>query len=75
MGITWLKQAIGYDDALDVGAQFCTQAFAAATAILSATVSFILLKIIDVVVDLRVSEEVGIGGLDLGEHGEVGYDL
>ena len=30
---TWLKQAIGYDDALDVGAQFDTQAFAAATAI------------------------------------------
>ena len=30
---TWLKQAIGYDDALDVGAQFGTQAFAAATAI------------------------------------------
>ena len=68
---TWLKQAIGYDDALDVGAQSGTQAFAAATAI----VSFILLKIIDVVVGLRVSEEVEIGGLDLGEHGEVGYDL
>ena len=33
LGITWLKQAIGYDDALDVGAQFGTQAFAAATAI------------------------------------------
>ena len=75
MGITWLKQAIGYDDALDVGAQFCTQAFAAAAAIYTAIVSFILLKIIDVVVGLRVSEEVEIGGLDLGEHGEVGYDL
>ena len=105
---TWLKQAIGYDDALDVvgvhgfgglvgtlmvaffasstlggteegldmGAQFGTQAFAAAaTAIYTAIVSFILLKIIDVVVGLRVSEEVEIGGLDLGEHGEVGYDL
>ena len=105
---TWLKQAIGYDDALDVvgvhgfgglvgtlmvaffasstlggteegldmGAQFGTQAFAAAaTAIYTAIVSFILLKIIDVVVGLRVSEEIEIGGLDLGEHGEVGYDL
>jgi len=105
---TWLKQAIGYDDALDVvgvhgfgglvgtlmvaffasstlggteegldmGAQFGTQAFAAAaTAIYTAIVSFILLKIIDVVIGLRVSEEVEIGGLDLGEHGEVGYDL
>ncbi len=105
---TWLKQAIGYDDALDVvgvhdfgglvgtlmvaffasstlggtevgldmGAQFGTQALAAAvTAIYTAIVSFILLKIIDVVVGLRVSEEVEIGGLDLGEHGEVGYDL
>ena len=105
---TWLKQAIGYDDALDVvgvhgfgglvgtlmvaffasstlggtevgldmGAQFGTQALAAAvTAIYTAIVSFILLKIIDVVIGLRVSEEVEIGGLDLGEHGEVGYDL
>ncbi len=69
------KQTIGYDDALDVGAQFGTQAFAAATAIYTAIVSFILLKIIDVVVGLRVNEEVEIGGLDLGEHGDVGYDL
>ena len=72
---TWRKQAIGYDDALDVGAQFGTQAFAAAAAIYTAIVSFILLKIIDVVVGLRVSEEVEIGWLDLGEHGDVGYDL
>ena len=53
-----------------MGAQFGTQAFAATT-----IVAFILLKIINVVVGLRVSEEFEIRGLDLGEHGEVGCDL
>ena len=105
---TWLKQAAGYDDALDVvgvhgfgglvgtllvaffastslggtiegldmGKQFGVQAFAAiATLVYTLIASFILLKIIDAVIGLRVSEETEIGGLDLSEHGEVGYDL
>ncbi len=41
-----------------------------ATVIWSGVISFILLKIIDLIIGLRVEEEVEIGGLDLGLHGE-----
>jgi Amt family ammonium transporter len=34
-------------------------------------VSYILLKIIDVVIGLRVSREVEVEGLDINLHGEV----
>jgi ammonium transporter, Amt family len=34
-------------------------------------ISFIILKIIDVVIGLRVSEEVERDGLDLALHGEI----
>ena len=66
----------GTEEGLDMGKQFGTQAFAAiTTAVYTLFVSFILLKIIDAVIGLRVAEDVEVGGLDLGEHGEVGYDL
>ena len=42
----------------------------AATVIWCAVASFILLKIIDLVIGLRVNEEIERDGLDLGEHGE-----
>ena len=66
----------GTEEGLDMGKQFGVQTFAAvATAIYTMIASFILLKIIDAVIGLRVSEDVETGGLDLGEHGEVGYDM
>ena len=104
---TWLKQAMGYDDALDVVgvhgfgglvgtilvsffassalggsetnfdsvAQLKVQVLAVvATIIYTAIISYIILKVIDVISGLRVSDEVEVNGLDLGEHGEVGYD-
>jgi Amt family ammonium transporter len=37
--------------------------------------SLVLLKITDVLVGLRVTEEDEIQGLDLSQHGEVGYDF
>jgi Amt family ammonium transporter len=40
------------------------------TIVYCAVVSFILLKIIDVVIGLRVSQEAEVGGLDLNLHGE-----
>ena len=43
------------------------------TIVWSGVVSFIALKVIDVVIGLRVSEEVETAGLDLVEHGEEGY--
>ncbi|MBG89957.1 MAG: ammonia channel protein [Verrucomicrobiales bacterium] len=43
------------------------------TIIWSGVVSVVALKVIDIVVGLRVSEEVETVGLDLTEHGEEGY--
>tara|TARA_B100000902_G_scaffold379051_1_gene412979 strand:- start:150 stop:1445 length:1296 start_codon:yes stop_codon:yes gene_type:complete len=104
---TWLKQNMGYDDALDVVgvhgfgglvgtilvsffassalggsetnfdavSQLKVQVLAVvATIIYTAIISYIILKIIDIISGLRVSNEVEVNGLDLGEHGEVGYD-
>ena len=45
-----------------------------ATIIYTAIVSYIILKLIDVIFGLRVNDEIEANGLDLGEHGEVGYD-
>ena len=41
----------------------------------SFAVSWILLKILDATMGLRVSEEDESLGLDLSQHGEVGYTL
>jgi Amt family ammonium transporter len=35
----------------------------------------VILKVVDVVVGLRVSEEEEVQGLDLSQHGEEGYNL
>jgi Amt family ammonium transporter len=37
--------------------------------------SLVILKITDLIVGLRVSEEQEVQGLDLSQHGEVGYDF
>ncbi|GIW40445.1 MAG: ammonium transporter [Candidatus Binatia bacterium] len=47
----------------------------AATILYSFVVTFVLLKIVDGAVGLRVSEEDEITGLDLSQHGETGYNL
>jgi Amt family ammonium transporter len=61
---------------LNIARQLGVQAFAAIyTIIHCSVVSFIILKVIDLFVGLRVNEEVEFAGLDLSEHGEVGYDL
>ena len=43
--------------------------------LVAAVGSFILLKIVDRVVGLRVSAEDELTGLDLTQHGEEGYEL
>ncbi len=45
------------------------------TAIYTGIVSFIILKIVDAVIGLRVSEEEEVTGLDLSLHDEKGYNL
>ena len=66
----------GTVEGLNMGKQFGIQAFAAvAAAVYTLIVSFIILKVIDKVSGLRVDEDTEADGLDLSEHGEVGYDL
>ena len=60
--------------AYDFGAQMTAQVYAVLTAIVvSATVTFISLKIIDLLIGIRVSEESEREGLDTTEHGERAY--
>ncbi len=60
----------------DFAAQMTAQVYAVLTAvILSAVVSFIALKIVDVLIGIRVSEESEREGLDTTEHGERAYHL
>ena len=66
----------GTVEGLNMGKQFGIQAFAAVgAAVYTLIVSFIILKVIDKVSGLRVDEETETSGLDVNEHGEVGYDL
>ena len=43
------------------------------TIVYCAVATFILLKILDAVMGLRVSQEGEVRGLDINEHGEEGY--
>ena len=45
------------------------------TWVFAAVATFVLLKIVDATIGLRVSEQDEISGLDLSQHGEVGYNL
>ena len=56
--------------------QFVIQFVGASAAIVfSIVVTFIICKIIDMTVGLRVSDEEEVQGLDLSQHSEVGYTL
>ena len=58
----------------DFAAQMTAQMYAVGTAIvLSTVVSFIALKVVDVLIGIRVSEESEREGLDTTEHGERAY--
>ncbi len=105
---TSLKNALGYDDSLDVfgvhgvggfigtvlAAVFASAVFGGnqgdlaigrqlgvqigaglGTALFTAVASFVLLKITDALVGLRVNQDEESIGLDLSQHNEVGYDL
>ncbi len=58
----------------DMGAQLISQLWGVGTAIVwSGVVAFIAYKIVDMIVGLRVTEEVEREGLDINEHGEAAY--
>lgn len=66
----------GYAPGMDMGSQFGVQALGVAvTAGYTAVVSYVLLKLIDATMGLRVSAEAESAGLDTAEHNERGYDL
>jgi Amt family ammonium transporter len=61
---------------VNIARQFGVQLFAiVATVVYCGAVSFVILKGIDMVIGLRVDEESEMTGLDLSDHGEVGYDI
>jgi len=64
------------DGVNSIGGQVFNQSVAIiVTIIYCGTLSFIILKVIDAVIGLRVSEEEEIEGLDLASHDERGYIL
>jgi len=57
-----------------IGSQITTQFLAALyTAVYTAIVSFVILKIVDAIIGLRVDEVEESKGLDIADHGETGY--
>ena len=66
----------GGQGALDIGAQFGTQLYAAViTIVWTVALTYVILKFTDVLVGLRVDAEAEEIGLDLSEHEERGYDI
>ncbi len=58
-----------------MGAQLMTQVISVGfTLVYTGVLSYILLKIVDMIVGLRVSEEAETEGLDISEHGETAYN-
>ena len=59
---------------LDIGAQLGVQIYGGIFAVVyTAIVSYIVLKVVDMLVGLRVDEDEESEGLDLTDHGEKGY--
>jgi Amt family ammonium transporter len=66
----------GLAEGMTIGSQLTLQAIGVvATVIYTAIVSLILLKLIDVIIGLRVTEEEETEGLDIALHDERGYNL
>jgi len=66
----------GFGAVTDIAAQFWIQAKGVIfTVVYTAIVTYVILKVLDVVMGLRVSEEEESVGLDLAQHNERGYNL
>ncbi len=56
--------------------QFIVQLIAASTAVVfSFVATFIILKILDLIIGIRVTEEEEVQGLDITQHSEIGYNI
>ena len=66
----------GYADNMNLASQTGVQVLGVvATAIYAGVVSYILLKVVGVVLPLRADDETEQQGLDLVQHGETGYNM
>ncbi|WP_421682687.1 ammonium transporter [Stutzerimonas urumqiensis] len=66
----------GFGTVEDIAAQFLVQLEGVVfTVIYTAVVTYVILKVLDMVMGLRVSEEQETIGLDLSSHNERGYNL
>jgi ammonium transporter, Amt family len=87
-GVTGLKKALGYDDSgvydyaagavaeFNATGQIISQLWGVGTVIVwSGVVSFVLYKLIDLTMGLRVPEEQEREGLDTAAHGERAYSM
>ena len=67
---------IGYPENVTMGGQFATQLIGVAvTAVWSGVLTWVLLKLVDAIVGMRVASEEETEGLDTVEHNEKGYNL
>ena len=67
---------VGYDKGVTMIGQLTTQAIAVGvTLVWTGIISFILYKIVDMMVGLRAEENIEREGLDSTQHGEVAYHL
>lgn len=66
----------GFGTVTDIGTQVWVQFKGVAfTVVYTAVVTYVILKVLDAVMGLRVSEEEEAVGLDLAQHNERGYNL
>ena len=66
----------GYADGVTMGAQFQTQLLGTVyTIVWTAVVTYIVLKVVNLFIPLRVEEHSEIRGLDVTQHEERGYNL
>ncbi|NDB65890.1 MAG: ammonium transporter [Euryarchaeota archaeon] len=66
----------GYADGMTMGSQIGVQVMGiVATAVYTAVLTYIILKIVNGITGMRVSEEEESTGLDIVLHDERGYDL
>lgn len=66
----------GYAENMNLGSQMGVQVLGVlATAVYAGVVSYILLKLVGIVLPLRADDETEQQGLDLVQHGETGYNM
>lgn len=66
----------GYNEGMTMASQLGVQAIGVvATLVYTAVITFIILKLVGLLVPLRVSEEDETSGLDLSQHNERGYNI